>query len=176
MAAGLFTPLSSSLAQSSRLAQIRQRWHDFLPTGFVPPDPTDTVERTEQAWRRVLTPAAFRVLREDGTEPAGSSPLDHETRIGVFVCAGCDLPLFTSEMKFDSGTGWPSFFTTIPGVLETERDFVLLIPRTEYHCVRCGGHQGHVFDDGPPPTNERWCNNGAALRFIARDAGSPERH
>jgi len=87
----------------------------------------------------------------------------------VFVCRACQLPLFTSEMKFESGTGWPSFFSSIPGHLATRRDFKIFIPRTEYHCVRCGGHQGHVFDDGPAPTHERWCNNGVALRFLPRD-------
>ena len=88
----------------------------------------------------------------------------------MFVCAGCDLPLFTSEMKFESGTGWPSFFTTIPGAFETKTDFKLIFPRTEYHCARCGGHQGHVFDDGPQPTGQRYCNNGVALKFIPKDA------
>ena len=108
------------------------------------------------------------MLFRDGTEPAGSSPLDAEKREGTFVCRACDLPLFTSAMKFDSGTGWPSFFTSIPGHLDTSRDFKLILPRTEYHCVRCGGHQGHVFEDGPAPTGERWCNNGVALRFVPK--------
>jgi peptide-methionine (R)-S-oxide reductase len=95
--------------------------------------------------------------------------LHDEHRPGIYCCAGCGIALFSSAMKFDSGTGWPSFFTTIPGAFETELDFVLLIPRTEYHCARCGGHHGHIFDDGPPPTGERWCNNGAALHFIPHD-------
>jgi peptide-methionine (R)-S-oxide reductase len=94
--------------------------------------------------------------------------LNEEKRPGVFVCTGCRLPLFTSAMKYDSGTGWPSFFTTIPGSLATKTDFKLIWPRTEYHCVRCGGHQGHVFNDGPPPTGQRWCNNGVALQFIPK--------
>jgi peptide-methionine (R)-S-oxide reductase len=115
-----------------------------------------------------LETAQYAVLREEETERAFSSPLDDEKRPGVFVCVACNLPLFTSDMKFDSGTGWPSFFTTIPGAFETKRDFLLLWPRTEYHCARCGGHHGHVFDDGPPPTHERWCNNGVALRFIVK--------
>jgi peptide-methionine (R)-S-oxide reductase len=106
-------------------------------------------------------------LRDEGTEPAGSSPLDKEYRKGEYRCAGCDLPLFTSEMKYDSGTGWPSFFQHIAGHVQTKRDFKLIWPRTEYHCARCGGHQGHVFDDGPKPTGQRWCNNGLALVFIA---------
>lgn len=120
----------------------------------------------EEEWRKRLAPEQFAVLRREGTERAGSSPLDHEKRKGTFACAGCDLALFDSSTKFDSGTGWPSFFTFIPGHLETKTDFKLIVPRTEYHCARCGGHQGHVFDDGPPPTGKRYCNNGVALKFV----------
>ncbi|ABE60003.1 MULTISPECIES: peptide-methionine (R)-S-oxide reductase MsrB [Chromohalobacter] len=121
---------------------------------------------TDAEWRERLSPERYRILRENGTEPAGSSPLDKETRAGEYRCAGCDLPLFSSRTKYDSGTGWPSFYDHIQGHLLTELDFVLLIPRTEYHCARCGGHQGHVFEDGPAPTGLRWCNNGLALRFV----------
>lgn len=126
----------------------------------------ETLELSEAEWRERLSEEQFEILREAGTEPAFSSPLDKETREGVYHCAGCDLPLFESGMKYDSGTGWPSFFTHIEGHLLSKRDLVLLIPRTEYHCARCGGHQGHVFDDGPEPTGLRWCNNGLALTFV----------
>ena len=126
----------------------------------------ERIHKTDAQWRAILTPEQYHILREEGTERPYSSPLNDEHRKGVFRCAGCGLELFTSEMKFDSGTGWPSFFTAIEGRLETKRDFRLIFPRTEYHCVRCGGHQGHRFDDGPPPTGERWCNNGLALTFV----------
>jgi peptide-methionine (R)-S-oxide reductase len=121
---------------------------------------------SEKEWRMKLTEEQYDVLREEGTERPNSSPLNDEKRKGVYVCTGCDLPLFSSEMKFDSGTGWPSFFTHIEKAIETKLDFKILYPRTEYHCARCGGHQGHVFKDGPQPTGERWCNNGVALKFI----------
>lgn len=117
-------------------------------------------------WKARLDKMQFYVLREEGTERAFTSPLNDEKRKGEFRCAGCDLLLFTSEMKYDSGTGWPSFFTVVEGHIETKTDFKLIYPRTEYHCAQCGGHQGHVFNDGPKPTGERWCNNGVALRFV----------
>jgi peptide-methionine (R)-S-oxide reductase len=117
-------------------------------------------------WRDVLSPERYRVLFEEATEPPFSSPLDQEKREGTYVCAACYLPLFASADKYDSGTGWPSFTRPLPGRVGTKTDFKLIWPRTEYHCIRCGGHQGHVFNDGPPPTGQRWCNNGLALAFF----------
>ncbi len=120
---------------------------------------------TKEQWRKKLTSEQFYVLRKEGTEPAFSSELNNEKRTGIFACAGCELPLFESRHKYDSGTGWPSFYDVIKGHVATKRDFKLIIPRTEYHCARCGGHQGHIFNDGPKPTGLRYCNNGLALVF-----------
>ena len=129
-------------------------------------DPSDD-ERSnpDPDWKRTLTSEQYRVLREEGTERPFSSPLNREKRNGTYVCAACGQALFTSDMKFDSGTGWPSFSACIPGALNTKLDRKLFVTSTEYHCARCGGHQGHVFEDGPEPTGQRWCNNGVALRF-----------
>ena len=125
----------------------------------------EKLELPKAEWKKRLSSAQFSVLRDDGTERPFASNLNDEKRKGVFHCAGCDLPVYTSEMKFDSGTGWPSFFTTLPGAFEKKTDFKLIYPRTEYHCARCGGHHGHLFTDGPQPTGQRWCNNGVALVF-----------
>ena len=133
--------------------------------GSPPATSGERVALPESEWRERLDDTAFRVLREEATEPAFTSPLNGERRDGVFLCAGCGAELFRSESKYDSGTGWPSFFDPLPGAVETKRDFKLFVPRTEYHCARCGGHQGHVFGDGPAPTGLRYCNNGVALRF-----------
>ncbi len=152
---------------SDELKDIESGWRQLVP-GDAELGPTQP-DRGDAAWKSSLDPDAYRVLRKDGTERAFSHPLNDEKRAGVFVCGGCENPLFSSAMKFDSGTGWPSFFTTIPGAVETKRDFKLVLPRTEYHCAACGGHQGHVFNDGPPPTSLRYCNNGVALRFLASD-------
>jgi len=122
--------------------------------------------RTEAEWRRILTPEQYHVLREHGTERPGTCALLHEKRAGTFTCVGCGQPLFVAERKFESGTGWPSFYTAIPGALSKKTDFAIGVPRTEYHCARCLGHQGHVFDDGPKPTGLRYCNNGVAIRFV----------
>ena len=148
--------------------ELQKNWKTLLADGTKVPSPTEPLKLTNDEWKKRLKGLAYNVLREEGTECPGSSPLDNEKRQGVFACAGCDLPLFTSAMKFDSGTGWPSFFTTIPGVFATTVDRKLFMERTEYHCVRCGGHHGHVFDDGPEPTGLRYCNNGVALRFIPK--------
>jgi len=153
-------------AGTTSIAQIQQNWKSLLAPGADVAVSLDPLVLSEDEWRGRLNDAQFSVLRHEGTERPFSSPLNNEKRAGVFVCAGCALPLFTSQMKFDSGTGWPSFFTLIPDRLGTKQDVKLIYPRTEYHCVRCGGHQGHVFDDGPPPTGLRYCNNGVALRFI----------
>jgi peptide-methionine (R)-S-oxide reductase len=171
-------PFMIALARPGRAAQragvtmsveeLQKNWKEYLAEGADVVLTTEPLKRSEAEWKQLLTPQQFEVLRREGTERAFTSPLNDEKRPGVFVCAGCSLPLFTSAMKFDSGTGWPSFFTTIPDVFATKKDFKLIWPRTEYHCVRCGGHHGHVFDDGPPPTGQRWCNNGVALRFIPK--------
>lgn len=123
------------------------------------------VEHTEAEWRKLLTPYQFAILRQEGTEPAWSSPLESEKRAGVYACAGCDLPLFSSKTKFDSGTGWPSFYQPLPNAVAKREDHTFLMDRTEVHCRRCGGHLGHVFDDGPPPTGLRYCMNGLAMVF-----------
>ncbi|PIR37115.1 MAG: peptide-methionine (R)-S-oxide reductase [Alphaproteobacteria bacterium CG11_big_fil_rev_8_21_14_0_20_39_49] len=123
------------------------------------------LELSNKEWKEKLTPEQYNILRDEGTEPPSSSPLNNEKREGVFKCAACGLELFRSEAKYESGTGWPSFFQPIKGHVETKIDFKLIYPRTEYHCARCGGHQGHVFKDGPEPTGLRYCNNGLALTF-----------
>lgn len=131
--------------------------------------PTKTgfeMTKTEEEWRKVLTPEQFRVLRQHGTERASTSPLEQQHSKGTFVCAGCDLPLFTSETKFNSGTGWPSFYAPIEGAVETTIDKALFMTRVEVHCHRCGGHLGHVFDDGLKPTGKRYCMNGISMAFI----------
>ena len=150
------------------IEEMQKNWQSFLAAGVKPPLPDNPLKLSKDEWRKRLSAEQFHILREEGTERSGSSPLNEEKRPGIFACIGCDLPLFTSEMKYESGTGWPSFFTTIPGAFGTSIDLKLILPRTEYHCIRCGGHHGHVFKDGPPPTGQRWCNNGVALKFIPK--------
>ncbi len=136
------------------------------PADLPDPDETATLPADDAGWRERLTTEQYQVLRREATERAGSSPLNGEKRPGTFLCAGCGQPLFRTETKYESGSGWPSFFAPLPGALGTKRDFRLVWPRTEYHCANCGGHQGHLFDDGPAPTGQRYCNNGVALRFV----------
>jgi peptide-methionine (R)-S-oxide reductase len=124
---------------------------------------------SDEHWKQTLSAEQYHVLRKEGTEAPGSSPLLSEGRRGLFVCAACGAPLFRSTSKYDSGTGWPSFFSPIEGAVATKTDYKLLWPRTEYHCANCGGHQGHVFDDGPQPTGLRYCNNGVALNFVPQE-------
>jgi len=134
-------------------------------------EPVARLKKTAAEWRSLLPADRYRVLFEEDTERPFSSPLNAEKHEGKFVCAACFLPLFDSTRKFESGTGWPSFWDALPGAVEKKSDFKLVVPRTEYHCARCGGHQGHVFEDGPPPTGLRYCNNGLALQFV--QAGAP---
>jgi peptide-methionine (R)-S-oxide reductase len=132
------------------------------------------MQRSHEEWREILPEDRYEILFEEATEPPRSSPLNEEKRTGTYVCAACGLPLFRSDAKFESGTGWPSFTRPVEGSTDTKRDFKLIWPRTEYHCARCGGHQGHVFNDGPEPTGQRWCNNGLALRFVPEGEPLPE--
>lgn len=129
--------------------------------------------KSKESWRALLPTERYAVLFEEGTEPPQSSALNAEKRSGTFVCAACFLPLFSSKHKYDSGTGWPSFWQPLPDAVDTKKDFKMVLPRTEYHCARCGGHQGHVFKDGPLATGLRYCNNGLALEFVPDGAPLP---
>lgn len=134
----------------------------------------EPLNKSEAEWKALLSPAQFRILRSEGTEMCGTHPFNFEKGEGTFVCAGCYLPLFESATKFDSGTGWPSFWEPIAGRLDTKVDHHAGYARTEYHCARCGGHHGHVFNDGPKPTGQRYCSNGEALLFVAKGQALPE--
>ena len=154
--------LTQTLGAAAGAMMLRNSGATAMQSGTI-----EKVVKTDDEWRKVLTPQQFSVLRQEGTETPFTSPLNNEKRKGTFVCVACALPLFESPTKFESGTGWPSFYDHIAGALETKTDVKLIYPRTEYHCARCGGHQGHVFNDGPKPTGLRYCNNGVALKFIA---------
>ena len=158
--------LSRTLLAVAGVTALRQSIFADAQAAAVPAAKIDKVVKTEDEWRKLLTAAQFDVLRREGTEAPFSSPLNNEKRKGTFACVACDLPLFDSRTKYDSGTGWPSFYDFLPGALGTKTDFKHIYPRTEYHCARCGGHHGHVFNDGPKPTGLRYCNNGVALKFV----------
>ncbi len=145
---------------------LRTQWKKFLTKNADVATDATPITLTDAQWQKRLDPLAYRVLRHAGTEIPGTSPLNGEKRDGVFACAGCALPMFTSAMKYDSGTGWPSFVTSVPGAFEMSQGSKSIFVGLEYHCAKCGGHHGHVFDDGPRPLGDRWCSNGAALRFI----------
>jgi peptide-methionine (R)-S-oxide reductase len=153
-------------ATTPQIEALQSGWRSLLAKNATVAADATPLTLTPDEWRKRLPAASFNVLREEGTERPFTSKLNDEKRKGVFVCAGCDWPVFSSAMKFDSGTGWPSFFTTIPGAFDTSIDNRILYARIEYHCAKCGGHHGHVFDDGPKPTGQRWCNNGVSLKFI----------
>ena len=157
---------TDAMSTDKRVTELQDNWRKLYAGDARTASSLEPVRKTAAEWKKQLSDPAFSVLREEGTERPLSSPLNEEKRAGIYSCAGCALPLFTSEMKFESGTGWPSFFTSIPNHLATKTDYKLVLPRTEYHCVRCGGHQGHIFEDGPLPTAQRWCNNGVALNFV----------
>ena len=175
--AALAPLLAAPLVVPAVRARLRPTPDDLMSPDIAPgagsPQPVVPLDKPHAEWKRVLTPEEYDVLFEEHTERAGSSPLDAEKREGTYVCAACYLPLFASATKFDSGTGWPSFYAPLPGHVGTKRDFRLILPRTEYHCARCGGHQGHRFGDGPKPTGQRYCNNGVALRFVVAGAALP---
>ena len=144
---------------------LQKNWKTFLPAGATVPAAAEPLKLSKDEWKKRLPAQSYNVLREEGTERAGTSALNAEKRAGIYACAGCGLPLFSSATKFDSGTGWPSFWKPLPNAIATSRDSAFGMVRVEEHCRRCGGHLGHIFDDGPPPTGKRHCLNGLALTF-----------
>ena len=157
---------AAAAAPSKELEALQKNWRMLLAAGVATPAPTEKLKLSNDEWRKRLDKMQYNVLREEGTERAGSSPLDREKRAGTFVCAACDQPLFASDRKFDSGTGWPSFWAPLENAIGTSEDNTLFMTRTEVHCARCGGHLGHVFEDGPKPTGLRYCMNGTAMKFV----------
>ncbi len=173
LASGLLLPACARTGEQAQMTNDATTPQALTAAG----DTTGAIQKlvkSKDEWRRLLTPQAYAVLFEEDTEYPRTSPLNQEKREGTFICAACNLPLFSSHAKFESGTGWPSFFQPISKeYLGTTTDYKLMAPRTEYHCARCGGHQGHVFDDGPPPTGLRYCNNGVALKFVPKGETLP---
>jgi len=167
----LTTSVGAALAFAFFPACARQKEETMTKAKAM--DGFEPLNKPKSEWKKILPADRYAILFEESTERSFTSPLNEEKHAGVFICAACYLPLFSSDAKFDSGTGWPSFFQAMPGRVSTRRDFKLILPRTEYHCARCGGHQGHVFDDGPPPTGQRYCNNGLALEFVPEGQAVP---
>ena len=160
-----------TLATASMFPFMAACWR--IPEIGEAANPITPLKKSEKEWRELLSQRAYQILFEEETERPESSNLVYEDREGTYLCAACYLPLFESTHKYESWTGWPSFTQPIAGHLATKLDFKMIWPRVEYHCARCGGHQGHVFRDGPPPRGERWCNNGIALKFVAKDEPLP---
>lgn len=157
-----FLQASAALLGTAILSQYHSRQNEAIAA----PAKTFEITKTEAEWKKILTPEQFRILRQKGTERAGTSPLDKQEGKGIYQCAGCQLPLFSSATKFHSGTGWPSFYAPLKNAIAVSVDNSFFMTRTEVHCRRCGGHLGHVFNDGPPPTGKRYCMNGVALKFV----------
>ncbi|MCS3751094.1 peptide-methionine (R)-S-oxide reductase MsrB [Salinibacter ruber] len=166
-------PLALTACTPSRSTPASTSAPDTLGVHTLPED-FPPLDKSKEEWRRLLTKSEYQILFEAGTEPRRSSPLLDETRTGTYICAACRLPLFSSKTKYESGTGWPSFWAPLDGQVDTKKDTKLGYTRTEYHCARCGGHQGHIFEDGPDPTGLRYCNNGLALSFVPADASLPD--
>jgi peptide-methionine (R)-S-oxide reductase len=160
-----------NLLLTGAAAALTGTWALTRPTASAQQAKTFEITRTEVEWRKILSEKQFYVLRKHGTERAFTSPLNENKKAGLYHCAGCDLPLYSSETKFDSGTGWPSFWAPLENAVGTSTDYLIGFPRTEVHCRRCGGHLGHIFNDGPPPTGKRHCINGVALMFQPKTTG-----